>query len=54
MFGKQQCVTKNQLQVAKYDESYTVFFKQLIRSYGLVVKTGCRESGDMGSIPDEC
>ena len=42
------------LQVAKYDDSYTVFFKQLIRTNGLVVNTGCRESGDMGSIPDDC
>ena len=47
---------KNWLQVAKYDESYTVFFEQLIRTNGLVltsVKTDCRESGNMGSIPDE-
>ena len=28
--------------------------KQLIRTYGLVVKTGCRESGNMGLIPDDC
>ena len=47
---------KNQpgsVQLAKYDESYTVFFQFLIRTHGLVVKTGCRESSDMGSIPDE-
>ena len=45
---------KNQLQVAKYDEWYTLFFFEwLRRTNGLVVKTGCRESGDMGSIPDE-
>ena len=30
------------------------FFEQFIRAYGLVVKTGCRVSGDLGSIPDEC
>ena len=30
------------------------FFELLIRTNGLVVKTGCRESGDMGSIPKEC
>ena len=29
-------------------------FKQSIRTKGLVVKTGCRESGDMGSIPYDC
>ena len=29
------------------------FFMQLIRTNGLVVKTGCRESSDMGSILDE-
>ena len=51
---RQSCTPKNQLQVAKYDDSYTVFFKRLIRTYGLVVKTGCGESGNMGSIPDEC
>ena len=45
---------KNWLQVAKYDESYTVFFEQLIWTNGLVVKTWCRESGDMGSILEEC
>ena len=45
---------KNQLQVAKYEESYTVFFKHLIRTNGLEVKTGCREQGEMSLIPDEC
>ena len=45
------CTPKNQLQVAKYDESYTVFFQ---RTYGLVVKVSRRESGDMGLILDEC
>ena len=50
----QTCMPKNQLQVAKYDESYTSFFKQLIWTYGLVVKTGCKESGDMGSNLDDC
>ena len=29
-----------------------VFPLILIRSNGLVVKTGCRESGSLGSIPD--
>ena len=45
---------KIQLQVAKYYQSYTVFFKQWIRTYGFVVKTDYRESGDVGWIPDEC
>ena len=31
----------------------TVLFKQVIQTNGLVLKTGCRESGDMGSIPDD-
>ena len=44
---------KNRLQMAKYDESYTVFFQQLIRTNGLVVKTGCRGFGNLGSIPEE-
>ena len=39
--------------VAKYDESCTVFFKQLIRTNGLVVKASRRESGHLGSIPDD-
>ena len=51
---RQSCTPKNQLHVAKNDESYTVFFEQLIRTYGLVVKVSCRESGDIGSILDEC
>ena len=52
----QSCTQKNQLQVAKYNESYTIFFEHLIRTNGLVVKTGCKlgESGDMGSNPVEC
>ena len=29
------------------------FFNQLIQTYGIVVKTGCREAGNMGSIPGE-
>ena len=33
---------------------YRFFFKLSIWTYGLVVNTGCRESGDMGSIPDDC
>ena len=49
---RQSCTQKNQLQVAKYDESYAVFFKQLIRTNGLVVKVSCSEFGDMGSIPE--
>ena len=32
---------------------YTVLFQLLIRTHGLVDKTGCRESGNMGSIPDD-
>ena len=40
--------------MVKYDKSYTVFLEELIRTKGLVVKIGCRESGDMGSIPGEC
>ena len=47
---------KNQLQVGKYDESYTVFFKQLIQTNGLMVnlKVSSSESVDLGSVPDEC
>ena len=45
---------KNWLQVAKYDESYTVFLKLVIWTYGLVVKVSCSECGNSGSIPDEC
>ena len=45
---------KNRLQVAKYDESYTVFFREWIRTYGLVLKVSSMESGDMGPISDEC
>ena len=41
---------KNPLQVAKYNESCTVFFQL----YGLVVKVSRRESVDLGSIPSEC
>ena len=37
------------LQVARYN---TVFFDQLIRTYGLLVKM-CRESVDLGLIPGE-
>ena len=44
---------KHQLQVAKYDESYTVIFEQLIRTNGLVVKVSHSVSGDMGLILDE-
>ena len=51
---RQSCTQKKPLQVAKYDGSYTVFFEQVIRTYGLVVKVSHNESGDMGSIPDEC
>ena len=43
-----------ELQVAKNDKPYAIFFKRSIRTYGLVVKTSRRESGDMGSIPEEC
>ena len=34
--------------------SYIPFFEKLIQTYGLVVKAGCRKSGDMGSVPDDC
>ena len=34
---------KNQLQVVKYYESCTFFSLSLIRTNGLVVKTGCKE-----------
>ena len=34
---------KNPLQVAKYDESYTVFFVEWVRTNGLVVKFDCKE-----------
>ena len=51
---KNQFNFKLKLQVVKYGESYTVFFKPLIRTNGLVVKTGHSESGVLGSIPDEC
>ena len=30
-----------------------LFFKELIQTNGLVDKTGCRESGYLGSIPDK-
>ena len=43
-----------QLQIAKYDESYTVFFRRSIRTHGLVVQVSCIESGDLGSIPAGC
>ena len=36
-------VCKDRLQVAKYDKSYTVFFRQLIRTNGLVVKVSSSE-----------
>ena len=39
--------------MAKYDESYTIFFEQLKRTNGSVVKVSCSESGDMGSSPEE-
>ena len=45
---------KNRLQVAKYDESYIVFFRVLIHTNGLVVKVSHSEFGYLGSIPDEC
>ena len=44
---------KNQLQVAKYDESYTVSFEKVIQTYGLMVKVSHSEFGDLSSIPDE-
>ena len=50
----QSCTRKNLLQVAKYDDSYYVFFEKSIRTHGLVVNVSRRESGDMGSNPEEC
>ena len=50
ILAQQSCMPKNGLQMAKYGEWYTVFFEHLIRTYGWLVKTGCRDSGDMGSI----
>ena len=32
--------------MAKYDDSCTFFFQLFIRTNGLVVKAGCRESGE--------
>ena len=32
---------------------YTVFFSQLIRTFGSVIKVSLSESGNLGSIPDE-
>ena len=40
---------KSRLQVAKYDEPYTVFFEQWIRTYGSVVKMSRRESPSLAS-----
>ena len=51
---QQSCTQKNQLQVAKYNESYTVFFSQLIRTYCLVVNVSCSESVSVGLIPARC
>ena len=51
----QSCTQKNRLQVAKYNDSYFLFFfQQLIQINGLVVKVSHSESDDLGSIPDEC
>ena len=43
-----------ELQVAKYDESYTVFFMESRRIYDLLVKMSSRKSGYMGSILEKC
>ena len=51
---QQPCLQKNWLKVAKFKKSYTVYFPHLIRICGFVVWASSRESGDMGSIPDEC
>ena len=50
MYQSKVCVQEFSylLQVAKHDESYTIFRVQLIRIYGLGVKVMRRESGDMG------
>ena len=45
---------KQWLQAAKYDDSHTFFFEQLIRTNGLEVKMSRSDFGDFGSIPDEC
>ena len=45
---------KKRFQVARNDESYTVFFYGLIRTYGLGVKTSRSELSDMGSILAGC
>ena len=50
----QSCTRKNLLQMARYDESYYVFLEQLIRTHGLLVNVSRRESGYMGSNPEEC
>ena len=51
---RQSCMQKNWLQVAKYDESCTIFFAHLIRTNGLVFYVSLRESGNLGLNPDEC
>ena len=39
---------KNRLQVAKYDDSYKVFFESLIRTKGTIVKVSWSEFEDLG------
>ena len=45
---------KNQLQVAKYVESYTIFPQRSNSTHDLVLKVSCSESGVMASIPAGC
>ena len=47
-------VCKKSVARCKIQQIIYHFFMQLIPIYGLVVKTGCREYDDMGSIPEEC
>ena len=41
---------KTRFKVAKYDNSYTVFFAGSIWTDGLVITASRSESGDMGTI----
>ena len=47
-------VRKKSVAVGEIHKVIHHFFEHLIRTNGLVVKVSCRESGDLGSIPDEC
>ena len=41
------------LQVAKHNESYTIFFMQIWTYDALVVKVSSRECGNLGLTPDK-